>query len=751
MLHSDWRNDSWTIAASAPLLTRWAVKVSPRSAHREHPRPDAWRSGRSWKSLNGLWDADSHARNLSEPPFSPAPLPQRILVPFPFESSLGGLRVQPKHGYMWYRRHFSIPRAVALLRRRVLLKFEAVDWLTDVYVSRQFVGQHLGGYDGFSFDITNFSKWNSSLELVVGVRDTTEKCDKRKGRNSPAACFRNLPQPSGKQSSVALPDMERNRVGPASTYTSTSGIWGTVWLEYVPMRYVADVHVTTELVGEPADFAVAVVSFSVIAGGGEVSGCHVHAALFQQADGAAVASAQVPAASSSSLQLRVSAAKLWSPADPFLYNATVRLVGNCGDAGAVVDDTMNTYVGIRSVQLQTRQVRAAQGCAHQSVHNGPMETVTTAERHGACQKQCVPPRCAGWTWSSRNNSCVLHALLLPPIAHKAHSWCGSWATKLQLNGKPIFMAGVLSQGFWPDGVYTVPTEEADIYELTSHREMGFNMVRKHLMVAPHRWYYHTDRLGLLVWQDMPERIHGSGGLNFVEELEAMVQGRRNHPSIIQWSIYNEVNGHPLNIKMLARQHVRSSYNLVRKLDPTRPINTVSGSMDRWGSTQRAFWGVTDVQDFHSHAFGGVGPINTSLLVTVSEAHRAACRPPTQHMWFHERQSRGQHPCYGAVDDTTVHKMAKSCEEAAASYVHWAAKEVSSIQYFGLSMVGYVQNRDMEGECNGLLTFDGEPKLNVKQIQRGNALLFAAHDRLWRDSIDQATHQDFSKQRGRFHH
>ena len=81
---------------------------------------------------------------------------------------------------------------------------------------------------------------------------------------------------------------------------------------------------------------------------------------------------------------------------------------------------------------------------------------------------------------------------------------------------------------------------ADVYELSSHKAMGFNFIRKHIKVGPHRWYYHADRLGFFVWQDMPETIHATGAApSFMAELGAMVRGRRNHPSIVQWDIFNE--------------------------------------------------------------------------------------------------------------------------------------------------------------------------------------------------------------------
>jgi hypothetical protein len=163
-----------TAAAWAPanpqLLTRWAADVSPTSAHPEHPRPDAFRGPDSWLTLNGLWDADSSPANLTSPPFSPAVMPQQILVPYPFEAALSGIRELPKFHYMWYRRNISVP--AAKLDGRVLLKFEAVDWQSAVYLNGHRVGEHSGGYDGFEYDITALLDGKTTAELVVGVCKT---------------------------------------------------------------------------------------------------------------------------------------------------------------------------------------------------------------------------------------------------------------------------------------------------------------------------------------------------------------------------------------------------------------------------------------------------------------------------------------------------------------------------------------------------------------------------------------------------
>jgi hypothetical protein len=135
--------------------------------------------------------------------------------------------------------------------------------------------------------------------------------------------------------------------------------------------------------------------------------------------------------------------------------------------------------------------------------------------------------------------------------------------------------------------------------------------------------------------------------------------------------------------------------------------------------------VSDVQDFHGFPpLFNDGPTNASLLVANSEALKCGCLPPIEHMWFHGLAAKGKSPCYssGGVSD--------DCEVASAKFGPWEAAAADAIRYFGLSATGYVQNRDMEGECNGLLTYDGVPKVNATVVAAGNAALLAAHREVW---------------------
>ena len=169
-------------------------------------------------------------------------------------------------------------------------------------------------------------------------------------------------------------------------------------------------------------------------------------------------------------------------------------------------------------------------------------------------------------------------------------------TRVLLNGKFVFQAGPLDQGFWPDGIYTAPTDEALRFDIEEMKKLGFNMVRKHLKVEPDRWYYWCDKLGLLVWQDMP---CGDGGTAvskekdgvvstarsrkpFETELKAMIETHYNHPSIVMWIIFNEGWGQYDTPRLT---------KWVKGLDSSRLINSTSG----WHDQQ-----VGDIVDAHNY-------------------------------------------------------------------------------------------------------------------------------------------------------
>jgi len=190
---------------SVAVQTRWAKEVSPTNALPEYPRPQMVRP--EWQSLNGVWDYAITAKESKEP----ASFDGQILVPYPIESALSGVKkpLAPSQR-LWYRRNIARPNLKK--DERVLLHFGAVDWQASVYVNGKEVGQHQGGYQNFSLDITDSLK-SGNNELVVSVWDPTDKG----------------PNPRGKQ--VLNPS--------EIWYTATSGMWQTVWLETVPSVSIA--------------------------------------------------------------------------------------------------------------------------------------------------------------------------------------------------------------------------------------------------------------------------------------------------------------------------------------------------------------------------------------------------------------------------------------------------------------------------------------------------------------------------------
>src|SRR5580765_2883699 len=200
--------------ADGPLKTRWAKDVSPANALPEYPRPQMVRN--DWLNLNGLWDLAMANRDVAKPDsFS-----DRILVPFPVESALSGvMKIPGEDQRLWYRRSFSIPKK--WICDRILLHFGAVDFEATVWVNGKKVGDHRGGYDGFTFDITDAMALPGPNELVVSAWDPTDAGT----------------QPRGKQ--VRKPN--------GIWYTSTSGIWQTVWLEPVSAAHLTGVEIWPDI------------------------------------------------------------------------------------------------------------------------------------------------------------------------------------------------------------------------------------------------------------------------------------------------------------------------------------------------------------------------------------------------------------------------------------------------------------------------------------------------------------------------
>ncbi len=584
------RERGWKPAAG-PLLTRWAAEVSPENARPEYPRPEMRRP--RWLSLNGLW-----AYALTPRGQRPASYTGRILVPFAIESALSGVRDTVGAGRsLWYRRSFVLPDTWP--REVVLLHFEAVDWETHVWVNGRHIGEHRGGYDPFSFDITSALRPRGEQEIVVAVWDPTDGGT----------------QPRGKQ--VRKPG--------GIFYTSVTGIWQSVWLEPVPRASIRDFVAVPDVDGARVTIASAVEG----AHPGDRLEAVVRAGSSSAAGGAAARGATVATGSGpvgTPLVLAIPSPHLWSPDDPYLYDVELRLTdGGAGGGG--------------SSEAEPWEQEGA----------GVVDRVTGTF---GMRKIAVGPDARG-------------------------------VTRLLLNGRSVFQMGPLDQGYWPDGLYTAPTEAAMVSDLRVLKSMGFNMLRKHVKVEPRTFYSWCDRLGILVWQDMPsasiplvndssDRATDTAATReFETELVRMIRTHWNHPSIVMWVPFNEGWGQ-FDTPRIA--------DLVRATDPTRLVDAASGWYERH---------VGDVVDRHNYP-----PPDPPR----PEARRAAVQGEYGGLGLvvkgHTWQERG----WGYDLFGTTEALAERFEDFARA-LQRAERDG------GLSAAVYTQTSDVETENNGLMTYD----------------------------------------------
>jgi hypothetical protein len=245
--------------------------------------------------------------------------------------------------------------------------------------------------------------------------------------------------------------------------------------------------------------------------------------------------------------------------------------------------------------------------------------------------------------------------------------------RLFLNNEPLFQFGPLDQGWWPDGLYTAATDAALLNDVEVTKRLGFNMARKHVKVEPARWYYHCDRLGLMVWQDMPSGNNESeeGKEEFRVELQNMVDALYNSPSVVMWVPFNEGWG----------QHDTERYvDWLQEYDPTRLVNNASGWSDR---------GVGDVSDIHRYPGPGMAQLEPRRVAVLGEFGGLGL-PLEGHLW---------------VDRDNWGYRAFATREALGEAYSDLLYQLRPLIGEGLAAAVYTQTSDVEIEVNGLLTYD----------------------------------------------
>ena len=564
------------------------MNIIPRP---EHPNPQFQR--RDWMNLNGKWSfkIDKSKSGLAKKYYQPqTKFDRTINVPFCPESVLSGIEYKDFMDAVWYSREFTIPEKYSGLR--AILHFGAVDYKATVYINGKEVGTHKGGYISFEFDITDYITDGKNVLTVYAEDDT-----------------RNPLQPRGKQSEEFYSH--------GCDYTRTTGIWQTVWLEFVPESRIKGIKIFPNVENCSVDIQAEVIG----------SGKFEVLALYQERImGAATV---VSDGGFVTAHLDLKEAYLWEVGEGRLYDLELRFN----------EDKVDSYFGLRDVRLDGQ--------------------------------------------------------------------------KFLINGKSVFQRLVLDQGFYPDGIYTAPTEEAMIKDIQISLDVGFNGARLHEKIFEPRFLYHCDKMGYIVWGEYPNWGMDSSNPNilfsilpeWIEEIERDF----NHPSIIGWCPFNETwdyDGRKQHDETLA-----VVYNTTKALDRTRPCIDTSGN----------FHVITDIFDVHDYEQDPkVFKEHYDKLMTEGELfdnHKKRQKytgGPTfvsEYGGIRWSVNEGEQNAWGYGD------APKNKYEFIERYKGLTDALLDNDQMFGFC---YTQLYDVEQEQNGLYTYSRKPKFETSIFRAINS-------------------------------
>ncbi|MBQ8822173.1 MAG: glycoside hydrolase family 2 [Lachnospiraceae bacterium] len=520
----------------------------------KYPRPQFKRE--LWQSLNGKWSVDGKS----------------VTVPFPPESLLSGLQETMPEKYT-YERTFSLSENMRRENGRILLHFGAADQIAKVYLNGEKLGSHIGGYLPFTFDITKQLHRSGENLLAVKITDTLSTI-----------------YPYGKQC--------KKRGG--MWYTPISGLWQSVWLEWVPDCHIQSIKITPSMTGVQLSFICS-------------DETTIPAVSVPLENGATLTAT----GKDITLDLSGHNPHLWSPEDPYLYPLHI----TCGE------DKAEAYFALREISWQER---------------------------GGKRVPC-------------------------------------------LNNEPIFLQGVLDQGYFMDGIYTPHEEEEYERDILRMKELGMNMLRKHIKIEPDIFYYYCDKLGMLVfqdlvnsgdysylrdtvlpaigftaWNDTRSKAPSAQKEFFLEAMEDTFAHLHNHPCIIGYTLFNEGWG---------QFNSDAVYHKAKELDPTRLYDSTSG------------WFAQKENDFDSrHIYFNFQHVPKKPRGPLFMSEFGGCSFIVEGHTFQSGKNYG----YGKMNtQEELHKAIR----AAYDRVIFAAIPKGCVGYV------YTQLSDVEDETNGFYTYD----------------------------------------------
>ena len=713
------------------LTTKWGREVNAENVLPEYPRPALVRE--RWRSLNGLWEyaiaeengadakraftsCDAGAAKTAQtaaaetkcgvpPVMRPGRWDGQILVPFSPESALSGVQRTVRPGQaLFYRRQFALPEEFG--DGRVLLHFGAVDQECAVYVDNVPVGTHAGGYLPFTCDITAaLGAAQTESAAAQGSMEFAEVAAAAQGRVEAAevaAAAQGSAEAVGNAAArhellVRVTDWTeqrphargKQRLGrgqfPALFYTPQSGIWQTVWLESVPERYIEALRITPLY---------------------DESAVRIEARLCGRRAECALARDEMR----------------------FDGESTARRGEQRGRQSTVQEKTAETL----SVTIFDggRPVAQARGAA------GEPLTISLPD---FCPWSPEEPH----LYEAEARLCGA-AVSMRKAPDRVRSYFGMRKVEARrdrhgvprffVNGKPYFFNGVLDQGYWPESLMTPPSDEALEADLRLVKRLGFNTVRKHVKIESERFYYHCDRIGLFVWQDMPNggglyqmafttvlpnllgrlvrrigdgaahyrlfrREDAQGRRQYRADLQAMAARLYNFPCIAVWVPFNEGWG---------QFDAREATALLRREGGARLVNEACGWFDQGGG---------DMYSIHNYMRRLRVRPQPERVVALTE-YGGYAWPVAGHLFCEQK--------FG-------YRHYRSRAELTAAYERLLSREIVPNLRRGLCSAIYTQLSDIESEINGLVTYD-------RAVEKMDGARVAAANRAVREAFEKAAEQ-----------